>query len=466
MLELRDLATAQAAATRRANYARFVLGLALAAMATAALAIAIASERRSRNVIAQVQLSTDDAVESIRLVQVMGMDVLRQRILLDQHIYENAPERIGAVDREISVNRMAFMLAAIQYAPLARFPGEAEAWHRLLDDIAALNAPVDHVLELSRMNRDTEAHDALLALSPRFVAVATEVDELVAINELGAREALAHVRNLEAEQVAETFLLSLLSIAVTVAIGLYATGLVSREERMLRQYAAALEDRNRELDAFAGRVAHDLRGPLTTISLSVSRLAEDRPRDDRVFDVLDRGVARMESLIRDLLALSRASVRAHGAGARTEAVAATLERELGPMVREVGGVFHVELEPAEVACGEGLLCEVLWNLGENAVKYRSAEVPLALDIVGRAHRDRYVLRVSDNGSGMSPDELHHAFEPLFRGEKARAIPGTGLGLSIVHRVIDASGGTIRLESRLGVGTTFEIELPLTRGAAL
>jgi len=224
-----------------------------------------------------------------------------------------------------------------------------------------------------------------------------------------------------------------------------------------------LEDRNRELDAFAGRVAHDLRGPLMTISLSASRLSERAPLEEGTAAVLQRGVSQMDRLIQDLLTLSRIDGHTLGTVSQTTTVAAAVEQDLGPPVMRVHGLLHITVEPAEVGCSEGLLRDVLWNLGENAVKYRRPDVQLEISIQGRELGRSYEFRVSDNGTGMSSQEARHAFEPFFRGEQARLTPGTGLGLSIVRRVIEAHAGTVSIDSQAERGTTFIINLPRVGG---
>jgi len=171
----------------------------------------------------------------------------------------------------------------------------------------------------------------------------------------------------------------------------------------------------------------------------------------------------MDGLIQDLLALSRIEVESSGAVAQTSATAASLEEELLPKVKSVNGILRIEMEPAAVRCSETLLRQMLWNLGENAVKYRRSEVQLEIDIRGRGYGHTYELRVSDNGTGMSPEEVRHAFDPFFRAERARSTPGTGLGLSIVKRVIEASGGVVYVDSEVGKGTSFVIHLPLGGG---
>ncbi len=236
------------------------------------------------------------------------------------------------------------------------------------------------------------------------------------------------------------------------------TLLVSRSAEALQRQARVLESRNRELDAFAGRVAHDLRGPLTTISLSADRLAERLPSDDSAIAILRRGAVRMDELIEDLLALSRIGSQLDEAPCDVARVAASVEEELGPRVRQAGGALRVDVESAEVRPGEGLLRQLLWNLAENALKYRRPEVPVRIEIIGRRDGSGYALRVEDNGTGMSPAEVRRAFEPFFRGDAARALPGTGLGLSIVKRIVEASDGTIAVQSRPDQGTAFALRL--------
>jgi signal transduction histidine kinase len=150
----------------------------------------------------------------------------------------------------------------------------------------------------------------------------------------------------------------------------------------------------------------------------------------------------------------------HEAIAQTSRIAQSLEQELDPQVKGVNGVLRIQMEPASVQCSEGLLHQALWNIGENAIKYRRHEVPIHIDINGRVVRNLYEFRISDNGCGMSPEVVRRAFEPFFRGEMVQSTAGTGLGLSIVKRVVDAIGGTVSVESEVGHGTTFLINIPL------
>src|SRR6185369_8303175 len=183
----------------------------------------------------------------------------------------------------------------------------------------------------------------------------------------------------------------------------WVTRLITHHQIQMEQAMELMEERNRELDAFAGRVAHDLRGPLTAINLAASEIALRRTGEAAgIGGVLRRGVAQMEALIQDLLALSRISRQTIGTSCQMADVAAMAQEDLTARVQEVEGVLRVNIEAANVASNPGLLRQVLWNLGENGIKYRRPDVRLELDISGRATRDGYELMVSDNGSGMSP----------------------------------------------------------------
>ena len=141
------------------------------------------------------------------------------------------------------------------------------------------------------------------------------------------------------------------------------------------------------------------------------------------------------------------------------------EEDLCPKVEAAGGILHIEAVVATVTCSEGLLRQIMWNLGENAVKYRRDGVQLNVEIRGRILLHIYELSVSDNGMGLSPSEAQHVFEAFFRGQDVRSTPGTGLGLSIVKRAVEASGGSVSIDSTLGQGTTFKVHLPLAERKA-
>ncbi len=300
----------------------------------------------------------------------------------------------------------------------------------------------------------------LIAVEPAFEAVSRGVQTLVDLNQAAAAAARERAAKLEFDVLYVLLALAAAILLITLVVGRQLTRIIADNERRLGQQTIELQDKNRELDAFAGRVSHDLRGPLNTIHLAAALLAERVPGEAARTAIVQRGVAQMTRLVDDLLALSRAGGPTDGDVARPETVAASVEADLRPQVSEAGGTLRVDVQPAAIRCSDGLLRQALWNLGENAVKYRRPDVPPVIAVVGRATSTGYELRVSDNGVGMSDEDTRHAFEPFFRAKRTQAITGTGLGLAIVRRIAEASGGTVAADSRPDHGTVITLRFLL------
>src|SRR5262249_10130920 len=138
-------------------------------------------------------------------------------------------------------------------------------------------------------------------------------------------------------------------------------------------------------------------------------------------------------------------------------VAATLE----PLVDGARVQVRVEVEPglASLHTDRDMVKQILLNLVSNAIKYTdegTIEVRATLDDT------RARLRISDTGIGVAPDDVERIFDEFYRVDSRSAQPrsGTGLGLTISRRLARALGGDVTVESRLGAGSTFTLELPL------
>jgi two-component system, OmpR family, sensor kinase len=412
----------------------------------------------------KVQATSNEIVEnalaSVQLVERMGGDIYRRHILVDEHILENERAGMARIEGQIAAVERDYEVAARAYEPLSTLPGEASAWKELQSDTAALTGLQGAVLALSRANQDAEAREALVLLEGPFAVIQRDVEQLVAINQREAHVALAKVEGMQTSSSGLFAGLALIAAVLTLAVGIWSTRLVRQREEAVGHYASLLEARNRELDAFAGRVAHDLRGPLTTIGMAVLALAERVPEASATTSLVRRGVARMEALIEDLLALSRIEGDAVGAVGDPALVAEQVREDLAQRLETEGVTLRVAVEHANARCAEGLLRQALSNLADNAIKYRRAGVESVIELGWRTFGQTYELRVSDNGVGMSHDEVRQAFDPFYRALRVRERPGTGLGLSIVRRVIEAHGGTVSVASDLDHGTTFIIVLRL------
>ena len=405
-----------------------------------------------------------NAMASTRLVERIDHDIDHQRLLLDEHVFEKESDAMRRLEIGLSDLRSDYAAAARAHDPLAALPAEAVAWQALENHVAAIEKPFAEALALSRSNQDVEARTALQALESAFADIDRDEAVLVRINQAAADEALAQAAGLQRSSIVLSSTLALLVAGLTMLIGVWTIRLVRQRENEISRDASLLEMRNRELDAFAGRVAHDLRGPLMTVRMAATALSQRSPDHGGSTALLGRGVARMEALIEDLLMLSRLEAHAQQRVGDPARVAAELGEELAPRLEADNVTLRLDVAPAKVQCAEGLLRQALANLADNAVKYRRTGVPAVTEIRGRVVGSRYELCVADQGIGMSPDEARQAFDPFYRAARVRSTQGTGLGLSIVKRVVEASGGTVSAESELGAGTTFTILLPIAQDA--
>ena len=120
-------------------------------------------------------------------------------------------------------------------------------------------------------------------------------------------------------------------------------------------------------------------------------------------------------------------------------------------------------DPCDLYADKSKLTQVIYNLMENAVKYTQPGGVVRVTLT-REGRDA-ILTVADNGPGIPKENLPHIFDRFYRVDKARSREsgGTGLGLSIVHQLVLYHGGSIRVESEEGKGSTFIVEMPLHQG---
>jgi signal transduction histidine kinase len=237
--------------------------------------------------------------------------------------------------------------------------------------------------------------------------------------------------------------------------------------RFARSYERLQRERVEELEAFAGRVAHDLRGPLSPATMAFELLQRSLTDDDHRRRTLERGqrsLRHLDSLISDLLAFARAGASPDpGASAGLREVAANVVHDLEPQAQENG--VHIvwdDLPSSTLACAPGVLASVLLNLLGNSVKYMPSDA--ANKVVRlRAARTTQRLRieVSDTGRGLPTGDPRHLFEPYVRGSKST--PGIGLGLATVRRLVEAHGGSVGAYDKQGSGAVFWVEMPERRG---
>jgi signal transduction histidine kinase len=222
------------------------------------------------------------------------------------------------------------------------------------------------------------------------------------------------------------------------------------------------------LKQFTADISHQLQTPLTVmrgtadVALGSTRTTADYRR--ALADIGEE-IDDMTSILADLRALSLADA-GPGAAEHGAVDLSGVAREAAEILEALAESKHISvdttIEHGITVWGSGVgLKQVLLNLVDNAVKYTGTEGRIRLELQAEAHEA--VLAVSDTGIGIAPEDLPRVFERFYRvaGSDARS-RGTGLGLAIASRIVEAHGGAITAESRLGQGTTFTTRLPLTR----
>lgn len=240
---------------------------------------------------------------------------------------------------------------------------------------------------------------------------------------------------------------------------------LKKAQQALRRYAAELEARNEELDAFAHTVAHDLKNPLQHLVGYADLLADDYdglPADIRqeALHTIIATADRMRDIIGELLLL--AEVRRGEVTMKPldmAAIVASARACLGYLINQHDGEI-VGPETWPTVLGHAAWIEEVWaNYLSNAIKYggRPPRVEIGADPDANGSV-RFWVR--DNGQGLTEDEQTSLFTPFTRLHRING-QGHGLGLSIVRRIMDKLGGQVGVESETGKGTTFYFTLPQT-----
>jgi signal transduction histidine kinase len=251
-------------------------------------------------------------------------------------------------------------------------------------------------------------------------------------------------------------------LCIFTLVGLLLSAL--RDERVrLQGMNERLRDQNRDLDAFAGRVAHDLRSALSPITMApplLRRAAADAERVLTIADRTERCALKVAAMIDALLAFARTtSISSDQPGPLLPTVTEVLD-ELSALVARVGATVEVdEIPDVYLRLDAGLLHIVLANVMGNAVKYLDDQPERRVRISGQIDGSFCRIAVEDTGPGIPAHDRDRIFEPFFRVEGTRP-PGTGIGLATVQRVLSACGGRIEVDSVVGRGSRFRIWVPL------
>lgn len=438
---------------------RWGFGLAIV-LAVLVGGLSIMEVQRARREVTRLARTAD---RSTYLVGEIGRQVSRMRALALDRLVRPEAWDAAVEDRELGGIVVALDATLAELEPLVQ-PRERTAWRSFLRVLGRFRAEIERAMDAIGDDRSAWAGAVLVHRVPRRAARLQErLDEFRLLNAQESRLLIMAVdRRLSRTGVVEAALGGALVVAL-FAIWWAVQGTIARQRRQLERYVARIEASNRDLDAFAGRIAHDVRNAVAPLSLAAAALRQAPGRAEvalRIAGQVERAVQRTRALLEGLLAFSRpgwaAEVPARASVPQT--VEAVVE-ELAPLAQRVGADVDVRSDDVAVGCGPGLLHIVVVNLVGNALKFLAGRPERRVRIAARADGSWCELTVEDTGPGIPREAVPRIFEPFYR-VPGTVEPGTGIGLATVQRIVAAHGGSIDVDSELGRGTTFRVRLPL------
>ena len=214
------------------------------------------------------------------------------------------------------------------------------------------------------------------------------------------------------------------------------------------------------LGRLAAGVAHEIRNPLSSIKGFATYFRDryrDNPEDQKTSEVMIQEVDRLNRVITQLLEFARPPVIQK----KNASLQALIQHSLKMIERQASAkqiqvISHLPSETKEVELDPDGINQVLLNLYLNAVEAMTPGGTLSVSLLAEQGSPWVKIMVSDTGMGIRKEDLEHVFDPYFTTKQT----GTGLGLAIVHKIIEAHGGEVRVESEIGRGTTVSVLLPL------
>jgi signal transduction histidine kinase len=443
------------AGTRRSAKLSRMLVVLMALVVLSFLMASAAGLLRGRTIDRDLAGIVDNAMPGVVLLSAARGDLHRLDGYIDAYA-DAAGEGVATPVEPVARYRRAVDAALEQYRALPRFPGEQEMDERLPERHSAIDAAVARVLSAVD-DRDVPATENALRDEERVAEEADMVlERLVELNARHGRDLGLSIRVKRQRAIDTVTALDGIAVLLSLAAATLAA-------LILRRSVRTLEDQTDELSRFAGRVAHDVTSPLSSLGLSLQILARRTADDPMSQATANRGLAsvrRASRIVQDLLEFSRAGARPDPtATADLKAVLDDVVEELRPeaLTAHVQLRCHV-VDACSVACSPGVLTSLASNIVRNAVKHMGDSPLRRVEVGVVALGDRRRVEVADTGPGVAPALKDRIFEPFVRGDTASC--GVGLGLATVKRLAEAHHGRADFRSELGRGSVFWFEIPV------
>ena len=230
----------------------------------------------------------------------------------------------------------------------------------------------------------------------------------------------------------------------------------------IERYIGSERQNQERMKQFLADASHEFRSPLTVLRGYVDVLLRGATEDPSALkgslEAMRDAILRMTRLTNDLLTLSRLEAGVELNLAELDVTSLCQETcEIAQTAADDREVVFQRGPPMTIRGDAELLKRVLWNLLDNSIRHTTPDGRIQVSAVQYERHCR--IAVSDDGEGIPPEHLPHIFERFYRAEQTHH-GGFGLGLAIAKAIVDAHGGRIAVESTVGRGTTFMIDLPL------
>ena len=247
-------------------------------------------------------------------------------------------------------------------------------------------------------------------------------------------------------------------------------------------YVRSLHLRSRlQMSYLFTNITHELFTPLTILAASVERLRAESPTAREEYDLMDQNIERLVRLLQQILETSRAdgsNLKLHVTNGDVMRYITETARIIEPLMSSKHLVFTTRCQPESMMgwLDTDKLDKIIFNLLSNAVTYTPQGGTISLEVTTNKRYDHIIIRVKDNGIGMTEEEQKRLFSRFYEGGYHR--PGQGsrgftddgqgfgpsIGLSLTRDLVFLHGGNIECQSTKGVGTTFIVDLPISKEA--
>ena len=422
----------------------------------------IVARRTSADIVSLSETIASTSSPSVERLALLRGLVFQVELDLSEHLKAGPAAERERQAFEASLDSLE--RATKSYLVLPLLPGEQPYWGETQTALIRFDSTVRSVAEFARAGQLSTAQG-------EFSATVRPAGERLVASSLNGIEFHAQNSRAMATRIGEArqralFLANLLS-AVCVALGIAGLLLVLRQFRRHRALVEAHsrfhEARADELEQFAGRVAHDIRSPLTaavmTAQHALRRLRDDGPKD-LILRII-RSLSRAEVITTGLLDFARSGAQPEP-GART-----TPSEVLNDLVRSVSteaeqrGIEIVlrPIPPIRVACSPGVYLSLVGNLLRNAITHMQDGAVRRVSVLVAIEGSYVRTEVVDTGPGIAPTDVPSLFEPYFRVGHNHHKEGMGLGLATVKKLAEGHRGSVGVKSEPGTGSTFWFTLP-------